>query len=284
MMARLMKLPDEVRAKYDVSSLEMVLHASAPCPVELKRQVIDWLGPIVTEYFGATEGIGRCAITSEEWLKRPGSVGRPMTGVIHICDDEGNELPVRAPGTIYFESGLFFEGGMPFEYHNDVEKTRSTQHPDHPSWITLGDIGYLDDEDYLYLTDRKAFMIISGGVNIYPAEIEGCLIMHPKVADAAVFGLPDADMGEYVHAEIQPEIGVVASPALADELRMFAQANLARFKVPRDFGFRPELPRLPTGKLYKHKLRDDYLAAKQSEGLGVRHSNDSSPKAAKSGA
>jgi long-chain acyl-CoA synthetase len=262
MMSRLIKLPDEVRSKYDLSSLQMLLHSAAPCPIELKRQMIDWLGPIVTEYFGATEGNGRCSITSEEWLKHPGSVGRPMTGVIHICDDEGNELPSPQVGTIYFE------GGMQFEYHNDAGKTRSTQHPDHPSWTALGDIGYVDDEGYLYLTDRKAFMIIAGGVNIYPAEIEGCLTMHPKVADVAVFGLPDPDMGEYIHAEVQPELGVEASQALVDELIAFAQANLARFKVPRAFGFRSELPRLPTGKLYKEKLRAEYLQAIQSESVG----------------
>jgi long-chain acyl-CoA synthetase len=257
MMARVMKLPIEVRSKYDLSSLDQLLTSSAPCPVELKRQVIDWLGPIFSERFGATEGNGGCYITAEEWLEHPGSVGRVAFGAVHVCDDGGNEISSNEIGQIYFESS------RPFEYHNDPEKTSSTRHRVHPTWTTLGDLGYVDEEGYVYLTDRKAFMIISGGVNIYPAEIEGCLIMHPKVADVAVFGLPDAEMGEYVHAEIQTEVGVEGSEELAEELREFARAHLARFKVPRRFGFRTELPRLPTGKLYKNKLRDEYLSAVQ---------------------
>lgn len=269
MLSRIMKLPEEVRTKYDVSSLEQLLTSSAPCPIELKREVIEWLGPIVSERFGATEGIGGCFITAEEWLKHPGSVGRAAFGTPHVCDADGNELSINETGLIYFE------GAGSFEYHNDPEKTRSTQHPVHPSWKTLGDLGYLDEEGYIYLTDRKSFMIISGGVNIYPAEIEGCLIMHPKVADVAVFGLPDTDMGEYVHAEIQPEVGVDATPELAEELREYARAHLARFKVPRRFGFRSELPRLPTGKLYKNKLRDEYLEATSvptsGDVVGQRH-------------
>jgi long-chain acyl-CoA synthetase len=260
MMARLMKLPEDVRSRYDLSTLELLLHAAGPCPIELKRQVIEWLGPIVSERLSATEGNGACFITSEEWLKHPGSVGQVVMGIIHVCDDSGYELPPNEIGALYFE------GAPPFEYHNDLEKTRSTQHPVHPTWTSLGDLGYLDDQGYLYLTDRKAFTIISGGVNIYPAEVECCLMMHPKVADVAVFGLPDPDMGEYVHAEIQPERGVDSSSELADELREYAREHLARFKIPRQFGFRSELPRLPTGKLSKHKLRDEYLQATSSPG------------------
>ncbi len=254
MLVRVLKLPEEVRLAYDVSSLQCVIHAAAPCPAEVKREVIDWLGPIVSEFYGGTEGVGMTFLTATEWLAHPGSVGRPTLGVIHICDDDGKELPVGEVGGIYFE-----QGKAPFEYHGDPEKTRSTRHPDHDNWTTLGDIGYVDGDGYLYLTDRKAFMIISGGVNVYPAEIESCLIMHPSVADVAVFGLPDPEMGEYVHAVVQPADGIEGSVALAEELRGYVRDRLARYKVPRKIDFRPELPRLPTGKLYKRGLRNEYL-------------------------
>jgi long-chain acyl-CoA synthetase len=261
MLVRIMKLPDEVRSRYDLSSLAGILHAAAPCPVELKRQVIDWLGPIVHEYYAATEGVGMTFLTATEWLAHPGSVGHPMLGVPHVCDEDGAELPVGDAGIIYFEQ----DAQRPsFEYHGDAEKTRGARHPDHDNWSTVGDIGYLDDDGYLYLTDRKSFTIISGGVNIYPAEIESCLIMHPKVADVAVFGLPDPDMGEYVHAVVQPAAGVDPTNELADELREYARANLARYKTPRVVDFRAALPRLPTGKLYKRQLRDEYLNAAAS--------------------
>jgi acyl-CoA synthetase (AMP-forming)/AMP-acid ligase II len=256
MFVRVMKLADEIRSKFDLSSLQGVIHAAAPCPVDVKRHVIEWLGPIVSEYYAATEGTGMTFITAPEWLAHPGSVGRPVVGVAHICDDEEKELPPGEPGLVYFE-----REEATFEYYRDPEKTRNTRHPDHPNWAALGDIGYLDDEGYLYLTDRRSFMIISGGVNIYPAEIESCLVMHPKVTDVAVFGLPDSEMGEYVHAVIQVAQGVVPSAELAEELRAYATSHLARYKVPRVVDFRDELPRLPTGKLYKQQLRNDYLVA-----------------------
>jgi long-chain acyl-CoA synthetase len=256
MLVRLMKLAPEVREGYDHSSLACVLHAAAPCPVEVKHQVIEWLGPIVHEYFAATEGNGMTYISAADWLEHPGSVGRPLLGIPHICDEEGNEVPVGQTGLIYFE-----QEQTPFEYHGDPEKTRASRHPAHDNWSALGDIGYLDEDGYIFLTDRKAFTIISGGVNIYPAEIESCLIMHPRVTDVAVFGLPDPEMGEYVHAVVQPAGGAEGSPELAEALLDYAREHLARYKVPRVVDFRAELPRLPTGKLYKQGLRDEYRKA-----------------------
>jgi long-chain acyl-CoA synthetase len=256
MLVRIMKLPEEVRLKYDVSSLKLVVHAAAPCPVEVKKMVIEWLGPIVSEYFAATEGNGMTFITASEWLQHVGSVGKPMLGIPHICGEDGVELPLGEAGLIYFE-----QEQVAFEYHGDPQKTRDSRHPAHENWSALGDIGYLDQDGYLYLTDRKAFTIISGGVNIYPAEIEACLIMHPDVADVAVFGLPDPDMGEYVHAVVQPAVGSRVGIELAEALKVYASDHLARYKVPRVIEFLDELPRLPTGKLYKKQLRDDYLAA-----------------------
>jgi acyl-coenzyme A synthetase/AMP-(fatty) acid ligase len=253
MMVRIMKLPEEVRSRYDVSSLKMLLHAAAPCPVDVKRQMIDWLGPIISEFYGATESVGQTWIDSDEWLAHPGSVGRSTMGPLHICDEDGTELPPGEAGLIYFQ----LVGPM-FAYHGDSDKTAGTIHPLHPEWVALGDIGYLDD-GYLYLTDRKSFTIISGGVNIYPAEIESALIMHPDVADVAVFGLPDHEMGEFVQAVVQPAAGVEPSDELAEELHRYAREHLAGFKVPRIVDFRSELPRLPTGKLYKRFLRDEYL-------------------------
>jgi len=256
MFVRLLKLPDEVRTRYDLSSLKMVVHAAAPCPVPVKEQMIEWWGPVVKEYYAGTEGNGLCFIDSEQWLEHKGSVGKAILGTPHICDDDGNELPVGEAGLVYFENET-----VPFEYHGDPDKTAESRHPEHGNWSKLGDIGYLDSDGYLYLTDRSAFMIISGGVNIYPQEIEACFALHPKVADVAVFGLPDAEMGEYVHAVIQPEAGVEVDDALAEELREFARSEIANYKVPRIIDFRPELPRLPTGKLYKKPLRQEYLDA-----------------------
>jgi long-chain acyl-CoA synthetase len=253
MLVRLMKLLPEARKRYDLSSLVCLLHSAAPCPIEVKYQVIEWLGPIVDEFFSATEGNGMTFISALEWLKHPGSVGRPRLGIPHVCDEEGNELPVGETGLVYFE-----QEQVSFEYHGDPEKTLASRHSEHENWSALGDIGYVDEDGYLYLTDRKAFTIISGGVNVYPAEIESCLIMHPKVTDVAVFGMPDFEMGEYVQAVVQPAEGVEASPHLAEELRSYAMENLARYKVPRAIDFRSELPRLPTGKLYKEQLRDEY--------------------------
>ena len=256
MMVRLLALPEEVRAKYDLSSLRAMVHAAAPCPPEAKRQMIEWLGPIVHEYYAGTEGGGMTWATSEEWLSHVGTVGRSVSAPVHIVDDDGVEQGPGGVGTVYFENPT-----ATFEYHGDPQKTSEAYHPEFGGWSTLGDIGYLDDDGFLYLTDRRAFTIISGGVNIYPAEIESALIMHPDVADIAVFGLPDAEMGEYVHAVVQLEPGVAADDATVERLRTYAREHLAGFKVPRVVHFRDELPRLPTGKLYKKQLRDEYLAA-----------------------
>ncbi|MEM7411426.1 MAG: AMP-binding protein [Myxococcota bacterium] len=260
MFVRMLKLPETLRRRFDTSSLENVVHAAAPCPVEVKRQMIEWWGPIITEYYAGTEGNGLTFIDSPQWLEHPGSVGKPILGTPHICDDEGNELPVGEAGLIYFE-----RDEMPFEYHGDSAKTKSAQHPHHANWSALGDVGYLDEDGYLYLTDRKAFMIISGGVNIYPQEIEDCLIVHDKVTDVAVFGLPDPEMGEFVQAVVQPAEGVTGDEAFEAELRAYARESIAHYKVPKHIHFRPELPRLPTGKLYKRLLRDEYLEQAKSQ-------------------
>lgn len=256
MMSRMLDLPDEVRLKYDLSSLQRLAHSAAPCPPHVKHRMIEWLGPIVDEYYAGTEGAGMTYITAEEWLTHPGSVGRAFMGVIHICDDDGNEVPAGQVGTVYFDRQR-----RAFAYHNDPDKTSTAYHPQHDTWATFGDMGYVDDEGYLYLTDRKSFTIISGGVNIYPAEIEACLTEHPAVADAAVFGLPDPDMGEFIQAVVALSPGHTASDALVQELREHVQANLARFKTPRQIAFRDELPRLATGKLLKAPLRDEFLKA-----------------------
>jgi acyl-CoA synthetase (AMP-forming)/AMP-acid ligase II len=250
MFVRMLKLAEADRLASDLSSLKIAIHAAAPCPVEVKRQMIDWWGPIIVEYYAGSEGNGATFINSEEWLTHPGSVGRPGAGAIHICDDEGNEL---GPGEI---GGVYFSGGRSYEYHKDPEKTEAAKLPGGKT--TLGDIGYMDEEGYLYLTDRKAHMIISGGVNIYPQEIEDALITHPKVADIAVFGVPDPEMGEQVKAVVQPADGVTGDDALAAELIEFARANIAHYKCPKSVDFEAELPRLPTGKLYKRLLRDRY--------------------------
>ena len=255
MFIRMLKLPEEVRNRYDLSSLKMAVHAAAPCPVAVKEQMIEWWGPIIQEYYAATEGSGLCFIGPEDWLAHKGSVGKAMMGTLHICDDDGQELPTGEPGLVYFDQET-----PPFEYHGDPEKTKDSRHPENSSWTTVGDIGYVDEEGYLYLTDRATFMIISGGVNIYPQEIEACFALHPKVADVAVFGLPDEEMGEYVHAVVQLEDGVEGTDDLAEELRFYARQQLAGFKVPRVVDFRADFPRLPTGKLYKKPLREEYLA------------------------
>lgn len=254
MLIRLLRLPAEVRAAYDLSSLRKVIHAGAPCPVPVKEQIIEWLGPIVTEYYSGTEGVGMAVISTPEWLDHRGSVGRPTLGRIHVCGPDGAELPAGETGSIYFE-----RESTVFDYHNDPVKTRSARHPEHENWLSLGDLGYVDPDGYLYLTDRSAFTIISGGVNIYPAEIESCLLVHPEVADVAVFGLPDPEMGEYVHAVVQPAEGILPTPELAESLRAYARRHLAGPKVPRVIAFQAELPRLPTGKLYKVPLRQQYL-------------------------
>ncbi len=216
--------------------------------------MIDWWGPILYEYYAATEAIGVTAIDSPTWLTRRGSVGRSMLGVIHVCDEFGGERPTGEPGLVYFERDV-----LPFAYHNDPEKTARATHPDHGNWGTTGDIGYLDDQGYLFLTDRQAFMIISGGVNIYPQEIENALTLHPDVQDLAVIGIPDEEMGEQVKAVVLPAPGVPAGPDLERELIDFLRARIAHFKVPRSIDFVTELPRTPTGKLQKGKIRERYL-------------------------
>jgi long-chain acyl-CoA synthetase len=249
---RMLKLPAAVREKYDHSSLKYVIHAAAPCPVPIKQQMIDWWGPLIYEYYAGTEGNGMTAITSQEWLAHKGSVGRSSVAEIKICDDAGEPLPPRSEGLIYFA------GGHAFEYHNAPEKTAETRNK--YGWTTLGDVGWVDEEGWLYLTDRKSFMIISGGVNIYPQELENLLITHPKVADAAVVGAPDEEMGEKVVAVIQPLDWNDAGDGLRAELTAFCRANLSGVKSPRQIDFMRELPRHPTGKLYKRLIRDAYWA------------------------
>lgn len=255
---RMLKLPDEVRARYDLSSLKAVWHAAAPCPIPVKEKMIDWWGPIVGEYYAGTEGNGFHAIGAADWLTHKGSVGRNLTTITHICDEDGNEVPPRTEGAIYFESP---DGGQIFTYHNDAAKTRDSTNAH--GWTTLGDVGWVDEDGFLYLTDRKSFMIISGGVNIYPAEIENLLVTHPKVADVAVIGAPHDEMGEEVVAVVQPRDPKSAGPELAAELTEFARANLSHVKTPRRIDFRAELPRHDTGKLYKRLLRDEYWGKTQ---------------------
>ncbi len=250
MFVRFLKLPDAVRLKYDMSSLRCAIHAAAPCPIPTKEKMIDWWGPILWEYYAGTEGNGLTMCNSTEWLAHKGTVGKAVVGTVRICDEDGNELPQGEAGTIYFADG------RPFQYHNDSKKTAESRHP--KGWSTLGDVGYLDKDGYLHLTDRKAFMIISGGVNIYPQEAENLLITHPKVMDCAVFGVPNADFGEEVKAVVQPRDMADAGPALAEELIAYCRQHLADIKCPRSIDFEPELPRHPTGKLYKRLLRDRY--------------------------
>jgi len=253
MFIRMLKLDDGDRLGHDLSSHQVAIHAAAPCPVDVKQQMIDWWGPIIWEYYGGTELNGMTVCNSEQWLGHRGTVGSSILGTLHICDEAGVELPNGEPGTVYFE-----RDEMPFEYHNDPDKTEGSKHPRNPLWTKLGDVGYLDDDGFLYLTDRESFMIISGGVNIYPQEIEDALVMHPLVADVAVFGVPNPNTGEEVKAVVQLADGVEASDAVAGELIEHARANLAKYKVPRSIDFEAELPRLDTGKLYKRLLKDRY--------------------------
>ncbi|MDE2404461.1 MAG: AMP-binding protein [Sphingomonadales bacterium] len=254
MFVRMLALPEDVRAKYDLSSLTLAIHAAAPCPVEIKRRMIDWWGPIIFEYYGSTEGVGATAITAEEWLRKPGSVGRTSLGPIHICDEAGNELPPGEEGLIWFEA----LPGRGIEYLNDPAKTRGATHPVHGNWFAVGDIGRLDEDGYLFLTDRKDFMIISGGVNIYPQAIEDCLIVHPGVLDVAVIGIANADYGEEVRAIVQPKDWGDAGPGLEAELRAWVAERISKVTWPRSYLFVRELPRLPSGKLAKHELRKLY--------------------------
>lgn len=254
MFVRLLKLDEEVRTGFDISSLRVAVHAAAPCPVEVKQAMIAWWGPILHEYYSSTEGNGITFIDSEEWLRKPGSVGKAGLGIPRICDDAGLPLPAGQDGIVYFERET-----PPFEYHKDPVKTRAAQHPEHPNWSTTGDIGHVDDDGYVYLTDRKAFTIISGGVNIYPQEIENCLTLHPKVYDVAVIGVPDPEMGEAVRAVVQLPPGVEPSDDLAAELQEYVLERIARYKAPKVIDFVDELPRTETGKLVKRVLRDRYL-------------------------
>ncbi|WP_319455955.1 MULTISPECIES: acyl-CoA synthetase [unclassified Mycobacterium] len=253
MFVRLLQLPEEARAAYDTSSLRLAVHAAAPCPPDVKDAMIEWWGPILTEYYGATEGHGITLISTPEWRTKRGSVGKAALGVVHICADDGAELSSGQPGVIYFE-----RDEPAFSYHNDPEKTSESRHPGHNNWATVGDIGYLDDDGYLFLTDRKAFMIISGGVNIYPQEVENVLAMHPQIFDVAVIGVPHAEMGQEVKAVVQIRDGVTPSDELAAELIDYVRARLARFKAPRSVDFIDELPRSATGKLVKRKLQERY--------------------------
>jgi long-chain acyl-CoA synthetase len=257
MFSRLLKLPDEVRNRYDLSSLEIAIHAAAPCPALVKDDMIKWWGPIIHEYYGATEGLGFTACNSQEWLAHRGTVGKVLLGDLHILDENMQECPTGTAGTVWFKTA------SQFEYFNDPERTKEARSPD-GTMSTVGDVGYVDADRYLYLTDRATFMIISGGVNVYPQECENLLITHPKIADAAVFGVPNVDLGEEVKAVVQPMPGIEPCQELADELIAFCGQSLSRQKVPRSIDFEDELPRLPTGKLYKRLLRDRYWGNKTS--------------------
>ena len=254
---RMLKLPEEVRAKYDVSSLVSAVHAAAPCPIPVKEQMFAWWGPVIYEYYAGTEGNGFTVIGPHEWLERKGSVGKAIIGEVRICGEDNEQLPARSEGVVYFANG------PALSYHNDPGK--AAENTNKQGWTTLGDVGWVDEDGYLYLTDRKSFMIISGGVNIYPQEIENLLITHPKVADVAVVGAPDEEMGERVVAVIQPADWSDAGDALRDELLSFARANLSHVKSPRVIEFMAELPRHPTGKLYKRLIRDAYWGKKDSK-------------------
>ncbi|WP_308116946.1 acyl-CoA synthetase [Pseudonocardia sp. WMMC193] len=253
MFVRLLKLDPEVRSRYDLSSLKVAVHAAAPCPVEVKRRMIDWWGPVLQEYYSSTESPGQTRITSEEWLAHPGSVGRATVGILHICGEDGTELGPNEVGTVYFESP-----NPLFVYHNDAAKTADSRHPRHPDWATTGDLGYVDEDGWLHLTDRQAFMIISGGVNIYPQEIEDALALHPAVQDVGVIGVPDEEMGEQVKAVVETAEGATPGPELEQEILEFVRGRIAHYKCPRTVDFVAELPRTPTGKLVKRRILERY--------------------------
>ncbi|MEU7811670.1 acyl-CoA synthetase [Pseudonocardia sp. NPDC049154] len=253
MFVRMLKLPREVRERYDLSSLRHAVHAAAPCPVDVKRAMIDWWGPILYEFYSSTEGMGATAITSEEWLRKPGSVGKALMGEPYITDDAGNPLPAGEVGTVWFT------GGTPFSYHGDPGKTAAAH--DARGGTSVGDVGHLDEDGYLFLSDRRTHLIISGGVNIYPQEIEDALVIHPAVTDVAVVGLPDPERGEQVVALVQPADPAAAGPELVEKLTAYARTVLAGYKVPRDVRFVETLPRTPTGKLRKHQIRDELIGS-----------------------
>jgi len=251
MFVRMLRLPEETRSRYDLSSLEFAVHAAAPCPVGIKRQMFDWWGDVIHEYYAGTEGNGFVYCSPSDWLAHPGTVGKPLNCTVHIVGEDGEVVPVGEEGAVYFEGSTL----QTFEYHNDPEKTAESHLGD---WSTLGDVGKLDEDGFLYLTDRKANMIISGGVNIYPQEAENVLAVHDKVADVAVFGVPNADFGEEVKAVVQPVEMAEADAALERELIAYCREHLADVKCPRSVDFRADLPRHPTGKLYKRLLKDEY--------------------------
>jgi fatty-acyl-CoA synthase len=255
MFVRMLQMSAEARASYDVSSLRLAVHAAAPCPPDVKQAMIDWWGPILVEYYSSTEACGFTAIGSAEWLTKRGSVGRSMLGPVHVCGDDGAELPTGEAGLVYFERDV-----RPFEYHNDSAKTKEAEHPDHSNWTTVGDIGYVDADGYLFLTDRKSFMIIAGGVNIYPQEVEDALTLHPAVFDVAVIGVPDPALGQQVKAVVQLRDGVEPSAELAEQLITHARTKVAAFKAPKTVDFVDSLPRTPTGKLVKRILVQRYTA------------------------
>jgi len=257
MFSRMLKLPEEVRNAYDVSSLEVVIHGAAPCPVQVKQQMIEWWGPVIEEYYGATEAQGLTYCNCEEWLAHPGTVGQVKFGEMHILNDDMLPCPAGTSGTVWFVNA------SEFEYFNDAERTAEAYSPDR-TMSTVGDMGYVDEEGYLYLTDRATFMIVSGGVNIYPQECVNLLITHEKVMDAAVFGVPNEDFGEEVKAVVQALPGESPGDELAEELMHFCREHLAAMKCPRSIDFIDELPRLPTGKLYKRILRDRYWGDRKS--------------------
>jgi len=258
MFSRMLKLDESVRTSFDLSSLEVAIHAAAPCPKMVKEQMIAWWGPIIHEYYGATEGLGFAACNTAEWLAHPGTVGKVVLGDLVVLDDEGNPVPTGESGTLWFKTAT------EFSYHDDVEKTAESKSPD-GSMTTVGDVGYVDEDGFLYLTDRATFMIISGGVNIYPQECEDLLISHPRVADAAVFGVPNEDLGEEVKAVVQLNEGEVGDGAMTEALLAYLAEHLARQKIPRSIDYEASLPRLPTGKLYKRLLRDRYWGEGRSK-------------------
>jgi len=257
MFSRMLKLPDKVRRRYDVSSLEAVIHGAAPCPIPVKEQMIEWWGPIIHEYYAATEGQCLVVCDSAEWLAHHGTVGRVLLGELHVLDENMQPVPMGTPGTLWFKTA------SPFEYFKDPIKTNEARSPD-GTMSTVGDVGFVDEDGYLYLTDRRTFMIISGGVNVYPQECKNLLVTHPEVADAAVFGVPNADLGEEVKAVVQPMPGIRSGPDFAEQLIAFCRQHLAHVKCPRSIDFEAELPRLPTGKLYKRVPRDRYWGERTS--------------------
>ena len=257
MFVRMLKLPAETRDAFDLSSLRVVTHAAAPCPIEVKRQMIDWIGPIILEFYAGSENVGSTMITSKEWLAHPGSVGLPRFCTTHICNDEFDEVPLGEIGNVWFDTP-----GAAMEYHNDPEKTAENRSPQ--GWYTMGDVGRVDEDGYLYLTDRRTFMIISGGVNIYPQEAENVLISHPAVLDVAVIGVPNDDLGEEAKAVVQLVDPDAATPTLAAELLTFCEESLARYKCPRSVDFTMQLPREDSGKLFKRRLRDEYWGNQES--------------------